>query len=257
MTILPQKNIVQKVGGERVKLNVLIPPGQSPETYSLLPAQMGQLQRADIYFQAGLLFEQSILSRLKDSNLKLKVCDMSSGIKEYEISNGDNHGHFHGEMDPHIWMDPENAGVMAENIKLSLGQSDPEGKEFYAQNCRYFKKELALLDKKISKKLSPFKGRSFYVFHPAFGYFASAYGLKQVAIQSGGKSPSPRHIAGIIKKARRDSIKTIFVQPQFSSKSALTVASSLGGKVVYIDPLAEDYMNNLLTIAEKIAESFK
>ena len=112
-------------------------------------------------------------------------------------------------------------------------------------------------DKKIRDMLAPFKGRCFMVFHPAWGYFAEEYGLEQVPIEVEGKEPGPQALARLIDEARKENIQVIFVQKQFSSRAAETIAKAIHGKVVALDPLAEDYLDNLIAMAESLVEAWE
>ena len=93
------------------------------------------------------------------------------------------------------------------------------------------------------------------VFHPSWGYFARQYGLEQVPIEIEGKAPKPAQLAELIGHAKEQNIQIIFVQPQFSRKSAEVVAREIGGKVVFADPLAEDWLQNLADVAEKFRQA--
>ncbi|MFH1742105.1 MAG: zinc ABC transporter substrate-binding protein, partial [bacterium] len=105
--------------------------------------------------------------------------------------------------------------------------------------------------------LKPYRGESFYVFHPAFGYFGDAYGLKQEAVELEGKAPTPRQLSTLIKKARTENVRIIFVQPQFDKKSAEAVSNSIDGAVVPMDPLAKDVLKNLEEMAMKVGKALK
>ena len=94
-----------------------------------------------------------------------------------------------------------------------------------------------------------------WLFHPAFGYFAQAYGLEQQAVEVAGKTPTPRQLTGLIRKAKADGVTLIFVQPQFDQRSAAVVAKAIGGAVVPMDPLAKDVLANLKTMATKVEKA--
>jgi zinc transport system substrate-binding protein len=111
------------------------------------------------------------------------------------------------------------------------------------------------LDQELKQIFAGEKGLQFMVFHPSWGYLAHDYGLKQVPIEIEGKDPKPAQLKELIKHAKEDGIKVVFVQPQFSTKSAKLVASEIGGQVAFADPLAEDWMNNLRMIAQKFKDS--
>jgi len=156
------------------------------------------------------------------------------------------------EPDPHVWLSPRLARLQAQTICDELRRIDPAHKGDYRKNRDAFHADLDRLDRKIAERLAPLKGRTFYVLHPAFGYFASHYGLRQEAVEIGGKSPPLKHIEEILKQAGGKGVKVIFVQPQFWPKAAETIAAQIGAKVVVMNPLARDYVGNLEDVAEKI-----
>jgi len=163
--------------------------------------------------------------------------------------------HDHGQPDPHFWMNPKNMEIMAGTICEELKRIDPAGAKEYDRNLSLLRADLESLDREIAKKLAPLKGRAIFVYHPAFGYFMDRYGLKQRAVEIQGKSPRAKKLAELIAAARAENVKVIFVQPQFSRRSADRVAKAIDGVVVPLDSLAEDYMSNLRRMAEKIARS--
>lgn len=157
--------------------------------------------------------------------------------------------------DPHVWLDPEQVKIMAGNICSGLAKADPAHAADFAENLKVFREDLDRLDIEIARILSPLKGRTIYVFHPAFGYFCDAYGLRQEAVEAGGKEPGARHLAGLIEAARRENVRVIFVQPQFSQKAARAVARSIDGDVVPLNPLPSDYLAGLREMALTIRKS--
>ncbi|UCD29344.1 MAG: zinc ABC transporter substrate-binding protein [Planctomycetota bacterium] len=257
VSIMPQAYFVERVGGPSVEVEVLVAPGQSPATFEPTPRQMAALAGADVYFRIGLPFEDQLLAAIAAINEGLPVIDTREGIELRPMDEsgheGDDHEHDqHGRFDPHVWLDPELVQVQARNIMAGLAKLNPAGKVEYEKNLRQFQAELADLDSTIAQILAPLKGREIYVFHPSYGYFAGAYGLKQVAVETGGKEPGARQLADLIERAIRDSVRVVFVQPQFSQKSAKTIAEAIGGAVVPLDPLARDYLANLGRMARAI-----
>ena len=165
---------------------------------------------------------------------------------------GEPEGHHHDGTDPHVWLSPPNLRIMAAVMAEAMAAADPENKALYEENLARLQAELEQLHAFIRQELAPFKGSSFYIFHPSFGYFAKEYNLVQQAVEVGGKSPSPRQLSGLIEKARKEGVKIIFVQPQFDTKSAETVARAIGGSVEPLDNLALDVAGNLKTMTAKI-----
>lgn len=260
VSIIPQAFFVEKIGGDRVAVEVLVQPGQSPHTYAPTPRQMARLAEARVYFRIGIAFENGLLPKLHTTMPALPIVDTRDGITLEKMTAQDEeaeaeHGHHGEELDPHIWLDPLLVKKQAEVIKDTLVQLDPEGQPLYEKNFAAFCADLDALHARLSKALAPLRGKSFFVFHPAFGYFAKAYGLKQIAVETGGKAPSARHLASLIDLAKQQGVRVLFVQPQFSQKSAQTVAQAINGAVVPLDDLAKDYFTNMNHIAEAMEKA--
>lgn len=263
VSIPPQAYFVDKIAGDLADVTVLIPPGSSPATYTPKPSQLKAIKKAQIYFTIGVPFEKNWLDRFKSINHKLKIVDMTAGIKKRPLHNPLAHAspeshdehHHHGTLDPHVWLSPKLALILAKNVADTLSQEDPEHQKLYQTNYQAFTKSVRELEAKIAEKLKRIKQKSFIVFHPSFGYFAEAFGLQQVAIEKEGKEPSLRYIKRVIDFARKHNIKTIFVAPQFSQKSARYIAKQIGGKVVAINPLAYEWDKNLLEIAQSFEKA--
>jgi zinc transport system substrate-binding protein len=245
VSILPQVWFVEEIGGDLVEVAVLVGPGHSPATYEPTPKQMAVLEKADLFLAAGVPFEQGLVPRVK----ALPSAPLIAGPEAAA------HDHHH-DTDPHTWLDPVQAMAMADTISGRLQALLPAESETIQARSRELKERLTQIDQQAQEILSPFKGRVFVVFHPAFGHFAAAYGLVQVAVEAGGHEPGPRHLAEVIEEARACGAKSVVVQPQFSRKSAETVADAIGAEILVLDPLAADYEANLVFLARSLAESF-
>lgn len=256
VSIPPQAFFVERIGGERVSVEVLVGPGQSPATYEPTPTQMAALDEADVYFRIGVPFEDALMDRISASMPDLNVVDLRRGITLRPIA-GHGHDHGHGRLDPHTWLDPRLAAVQARTIEQELAGLDPAGAGIYAAGLAALEAELRQVDAQVAAQLEPVKGRQLFVFHPAFGYFADAYGLVQVPIEIEGREPAPRELEEVIELARSRGIRAIFIQPEFSDASARAIASELGAQVVRIDPLARDYLANLREMARKIRNALE
>ena len=255
VSIAPQAYFVERIGGERITVDVLVPPAQSPETFEPTPRQMAALSEAEIFFCIGLPFEERLLQKTSMTNARLQIVDTRKGITlrsmDEEINDNHEHGR-HGRFDPHIWLDPRLVEIQARNIADALIQVDTAGTTIFEKNLAEFQHDLREIDSTIAGILAPLKGHKIYVYHPAYGYFADAYGLRQVAVETGGKEPGARQLADLISRAQKDSVRVIFVQPQFSQKSAKTLAEAIDGAVLPLDPLARDYLANLGRMARII-----
>ena len=245
VTILPQAQLVNKIGGERIAVSVLVPPGIDPHTYELSPGQLKDLSETALYIRVGHIdFEKNWMDRIAGTNKEMLVIDSSQSI---EIINGD----------PHIWLSPRLAKIQAENIARALQEIDPGHREDYAQRLQSVQKELDQLDSDIAATLSPVSGSKFLVFHPSWGYFGRDYGLEEIAIERDGKEPTAKELAELLSWAKNEDIKVIFASPQHSTREAEAVAQELDGKVVIIDPLAGDYFVNLKQVADTMATALK
>lgn len=265
-SIQPQAFFIERIGGERVAVQAMVQPGHSPATYEPTPRQMADLSRARLYFRIGVAFENSFLRKISSTMDTLRIIDTRHGVPMRTMAShvhgeADHHHHWHPHSehtamtDPHIWLDPNRVKIQAQTIADALSQADPAGKETYSKNLAAFITELDDLDGKIRQILEPVTGRTFMVFHPSWGYFADAYGLRQEPIEFEGKDPSARHLAQIIDTARSENIKVIFVQPQFSRSKADAVAAAINGTVLTIDPLARNYIENLESAARAIRDA--
>ncbi len=257
VSIMPQKWFVERIGGGRVSVEVLVGPGKSPATYEPSPNQTAALSAADVFFTIGVPFERVFLSTVESSLRGLIVSDLSMGIEKRRIEGHEHEEHHHTDEspDPHVWLSPAAAKLIAENVYKTLLQLDPAGSDVYDSGFNSLLNDLDKLDAEIERKLKPFAGRTVFVFHPSLGYFTDRYGLKQVAIETGGKTPNAAQLGEIINHAREDRVKIIFVQPEFSEKSAAVIADAIGGMVTELNVLSPDYINNLNKIADEVRRS--
>jgi zinc transport system substrate-binding protein len=245
VSILPVAYFVERIGGTYVDVHVLVGPGQSPETFEPTSKQLVQLGRARAFFSIGVPFEEEILTRIWNNFYDIEITKTGTGIALKE--NDDDKG-----IDPHVWLDPKLAVIIAGNIYIGLVQLDPDRKNIYEGNAAALIKDLTDTDREITELLAPLKGKKLYVFHPAYGYFADAYGLVQVSIEEGGTSPGSKHLAKLIDRAKAEKVRAIFTQPQHSSSSAKTIADEIGADIIVLDPLSRDYLKNLKGIAQRI-----
>lgn len=258
VSIAPQQFIVDRIGGPLVKSHLLVDKGQDPHFFEPSPRRLMELGRARLYFTVGLEFERQLAARLGKSFAGLRFVAMDKGIHKLPMSSSDEEGKMHrGDKDPHIWLSPLLVSKMAGNTADALAEEDPAHAATYRRRLRKLRQDLLAVQSRLRKELLPYKGRTFYVFHPAFGYFAAAFGLRQRAVEEGGHSPSPRQLAALIEQARREQVRIIFVQPEFDQKGAEAIARAIGGTVIDLDPLAYDVLGNFSRIAASLGRSFR
>jgi len=266
VSILPQAYFVERIGAEHVQVDVMVGPGQSPATYEPTAKQLARLAEANIYFSIGVPFEQALLPRIERSFENVTIVDTGMEISFSTAAGGSGHArktdtdghdggddHDHGSLDPHVWLSPRLAKTIAVNIRNALTNADPAHKTEYRDNCAELTADLDELHGKITAMMAPAKGGRFYVFHPAYGHFAAEYGVEQIAVETEGATPGPKHLAKIIEQAEADNVRVLFVQPQFSKNTADMIAKAIGADVAILDPLARDYPSNLLEIARRVS----
>jgi zinc transport system substrate-binding protein len=244
VSVVPQKYVVDRIAGELVRVAVMIPPGASTATHEPSIAQLKALDEAVLYLKVGhpsFPFERAWLDAMLAEHPDLPVLDGSEGL---ESRSGD----------PHVWVAPRHVEQMAIRLEGALGEILPQHRRALTANLAEFRATIDALDTQIRDALAGREGGRFLVFHPAWGYFAAAYGLEQVSIEHEHKEPDPHELAELIELAREQNIGVVFVQPQFDASSAEMLAREIGARVEPLDPLAYDWEANLRRVTAILAE---
>ncbi|MCI0399788.1 MAG: zinc ABC transporter substrate-binding protein [Gammaproteobacteria bacterium] len=261
VSVLPQKYFVERIGGDRVHVSVMVGPGQTPELYEPTAKQMVRMANAQVYFRLGIPFEEVWMGRIAATNQDMLIVNCREGIpiRPTHLINGSrsNVTTIHEERDPHVWTSPPLMRIMAAHIKDTLVALDPTHREEFETNYTRLDHELDDLDREIRTLFANVTTRRFMVFHPAWDYFADTYGLEQIAIENEGKEPGAKSLANAIDQAEAEDISVIFVQKQISATTAQAVAHATGAHIVQIDPLAEDYLENMRFVAKTFADAMR
>jgi len=257
VSTLPQQYFFEQIGADKIKVSVMVGPGQSPTTFDPTPRQMAELASADLYQRIGVPFERTWMPNIASRIPGLKIVDAREEIKLRNLEGKHHHNSAQSEAevakDPHIWTDPLLVKNIADQILTNLIELAPEHTITFTENHRLFVQSMVVLDKKIRQIISRMENHSFMVFHPSWGYFADRYELHQIPVEQEGKSPGAKDLANLIKIVKQKGIKTILVQKQFSQRSAEILADSFDGNVIAVDPLAYDYIENMERVAKAIA----
>ncbi len=268
VSILPQKFFVEKIGGDKVSINTLIPNGASPVLYEPNPLQMKNLEKSTVYFKVGhpnFAFEKRYFNEISNLDNNLQIVDMFSGVSYREFKN-EHHHHSDEEShdenimdkeihtDSHVWTSPENVKIAALNIFNILSKIDSKNTKFYKNNYDIFIEEIGLLQLRITNIFADTKTEKFLVFHPSWGYFADEFNLEQISVEVDGKQPSMKLLLSVIEEARENEIKVVFVQEGFSKSSAKVIAKELDASIITISPLTENWLENLYSVANKIGK---
>lgn len=262
VSIQPQKYFVEQIARDLVTVNVMVPAGASPHTYEPKPSQMKALSSSDAYFKIDDGFEKAWFEKFKNLNAKMVIVNTAEGIQKLAMTEhhhdakADEHDD-DGGLDPHIWLDPILVKTQATHIYDTLVKLYPEHRAVFTQNYDTFMISLDALDVRLRQMLAGVQHRKFIVFHPSFGYFANRYAFEQIPVEVSGKEPKPAELATIITEAQKENAHVVFVSPQFSKKSAETIAKQINGKILTIDPLAYAWQENLLAIAQIFQSELK
>lgn len=259
LSILPQKYFVEQIAGDYVEINVMVPPGVSPATYSPTPKQMINLANSTLYLKSGYVgFELAWMDKIKQTNPGLKIKNCSASIKTiggHTHSHDQDHTHDACGVDPHFWLSPKQAKIISVNILNALVEKWPEKKDFFDRNYNNLIVTIDSLDTYLKKTLNNKTVNKVMIFHPALTYLARDYGFEQISIENEGKTPGAKYMKSIIDTAQKYNIKFIFIQKQFDVENARSIASEIGAEVIEIDPLAENWGAEIIKIADNLKKT--
>lgn len=248
VSILPEAAFVRAVFGDRVRVAVMVPPGYSPESYTPSVAEMADFSDAVLYFSIGVPMESTaLLPMLSKETTHISLADAAREAAPDLLLDGG--------RDPHIWLSLSRVSFMVEAVAEAAGAYDPENAAVYRANADAYIADIQRTDEEARSLLADLACREFLVYHPAFGYFAEEYGLTMYALEQGGKEVTPAELAETVAYAKQKGIKTVFYQAETDSRGAEVLAEEIGGQAVMLSPLAENYLENILIMAEAIASS--
>ena len=258
VSILPQKTFIEKIAGDDFYVNILLPPGASPASFTLLPSQLKDISMSKIWMRIGYIgFEFSWKDKIEQANSDMKVLDLSEElelISTENISQGDNKSA--AGINPHIWLSPKMVKQMSRRITDELSLLKPERKDVYETNYEKFCQEIDILDAEIINMLEKYQGRIVIIFHPILTYYARDYGLVQESLEPAGKEPTPQRMTELINLAKTENIRVIYIQSEIDREQALVFSEEVNGKIIEINPLSPDWAENLKEITRVITENF-
>ncbi len=259
VSIEPLRYIVEAIAGNHFTVKTLMPQGASPETYEPTPRQMMELTKSRAVFRTGTLgFERTKLPKMIDGAGETRLIDLGQGIDTIESDH--HHGH-EGEDadsgDPHLWMSPANLALMANNACKALCALDSAHSGEYKRNLARFHREIEGLDKSLHQQLKPLANRTFLIYHPALGYFARDYGLRQLAVEHDGKDPSPAYFQSLVSRGRQAQVSVVFISKEHAGTAARRLAETLDARVMTINPLDYRIPDQLRLIASSLADQTK
>lgn len=217
-------DFAKEIGGDKIDAYNVVPSGTEPHDWEPTAHDMAKLSNADVLFYNGLGMEHWVDK--VNSSVQINSVALSDYVKVDD------------QLDPHIWLDPENAMNMAEGIYQVLCQLDNENSQYYLDNYNSFKTQLEALDNTFEQQLMPYKNSSIVVAHEAYGYLCSAYGLNQIPIDgvSADSEPSPQKMQEIINYIKDNNIKAVFYEELISKKTAETIAAETDAVLLPLNP---------------------
>jgi zinc transport system substrate-binding protein len=225
---------------------------------------MASLASSPLWLTIGVDFEKALKPKVASLYPKLTIVDTTIGIKYRQLESHRHEGETaeagHAEEsgpDQHVWLGRQSVIAMAGNIRDALSRYDPAGSSTYSKNHDAFVKDINVAFDGLKASLAPLEGKPVFVYHPAFGYFFDEFGIEQEAVETGGKEPTQKALAGLIEEARADGAKVIFVQTQFPVSAAQAVAKAIGGVVEPIDALAPDWLENIKRIGAALTRAVR
>lgn len=250
VSILPQKYFVEKIAGDLVDINVLLPPGSNPRYYSIMPSQMKDISKSSVWLRIGQIpFEKSWAQKIRQTNPNMKVYDTSAKA-DWIISKKDT-VNFKG-VDPHIWMSPLEVKKIANESYKALMKTLPKDSAILTVNYEKWILEIDSLNSELKNYFKNLSQRKFIIYHPSLSYFARDYNLEQIPIEIEGKEPSTRQIRDLIDLAKREKLKIVLLQKGFNMENARQIAREIDGKIEIIDPFDENWDKQLKNISNII-----
>ncbi len=253
VSIPPLGYIFQQIGGENVKIYTLTHAGDNPHTYNLSPQQVLIIAKASIFSDLGLKDDRWISQKVLNVNPHIRVISTLSNLHRFLIGKD-------GNYNPHAWLDVKLYEMMCTNVYYALVKSYPSYEPYFSKNFGRLIEKLEALNSRIEKTLSPYKGRPFVAQHPAWDYFARAYGLgKEYTLENNaGQTITPKEYASIILAMKKYHIKAIIGDPVTPCDMTRTLAAQMGVEIVNVNPVyVEDYVKLMEEIAEKFVEALK
>jgi zinc transport system substrate-binding protein len=255
VSIAPFKYFVEQIAGNDFKVNIMVPSGADPHIYEPFPEQINRLRKSEAYISNGYLsFELTWLDRFYQTNPTMKRLSLGDKIDPIVSKHQHNGDHIEG-ADPHYWVSPKCALIMASSVKELICDLNPSQKQKYEANFQSLVLKIQEVDDKAREYFTGVRNKSFMIYHPNLAYLAREYGLEEIPVEFEGKEPPPSRIKELIDRARRDSLKIIFVQREYDTKNAKAIAGEIGAELKIIDPLSEDWQKSALNIINSLHKS--
>ncbi|WP_461245727.1 metal ABC transporter solute-binding protein, Zn/Mn family [Treponema sp. R6D11] len=258
LSIQPQAWFVSQIAGDKATTITFLPPGQNQHTFEPTPKQIQTLASADAWILSGAEFEIGLRPKVEKVFPNLLIVDGAEGVK-FRLITEDESGGLHNslELDRHTWLGREPAKILAAHVRDTLCIFDKKNAKYYNE---HYKLTIDLIDKEFESleiTLAPLRGKNIFVYHPCFGYFFDEFGIKQSAVEVGGKEPTPRELNNLVTKINEGHAVAIIVQTQFPTGAAKTLAAATGLEIISLDPFATDWLANINQIGNALTRCIR
>jgi zinc transport system substrate-binding protein len=255
VSIAPFKYFVEEIAGNDFTVNIMVPAGADPHTYEPFPEQINKLRKSAGYISNGYLgFEMNWLDRFYETNRTMKRLSLGDSIDPIASTHHHEVGHVES-ADPHYWVSPRCALVMASSVRGLLCKLNPSQKQKYKTNYQLLISKINEVDNNARELFSNVTSKCFMIYHPNLAYVARDFGLEEIPVEFEGKEPPPSRMKELIDRARKDNIRTIFVQREYDTKNAKAIAAEIGAKIILIDPLSENWQKSTTDIINALHKS--
>lgn len=255
VSIAPYKYFIEKIAGDDYLVNVMVPAGANPHIYEPYPDQIISLRKSVAYISNGYLgFEMTWLDRFYEINRSMVRLSLGDNIEPLESVHHHEGDHVE-KVDPHYWVSPQCAMIMAKTLTDFLCKLNPSRKSYYEANYQDLDSIIISVDITAEELFSQYRNRSFMIFHPNLGYLARDFSLEEISVEYEGKEPPPSRLKDLIDRARTDNLKIIFVQKEYDTKNAKAIADEIGAEIKIIDPLSENWESSTLEIIHSLNKS--
>lgn len=246
VTIVTYADFVKNIGGDKVEVNTMIPPNADPHDYEPTPEQITNLSKSDLYFTigSGFGFEDALLERVKSSAERLKVINTATGVKIID-------------NDPHVWLGLSEVRIILNNIAKGLIEHSKKDSAYFSANLNKYLNLILDEEIKIKESFAKTKNNYVLVYHPAWNYFFSKFGITQLGIEKHGKEPNAQDLKDVILLAKKNNVKVVFTEPQFNQESALAIAKQLNGTIDVINNIPSNYLKNLDIVRRNVSRSLQ
>jgi zinc transport system substrate-binding protein len=255
VSIAPFSYFVKAISGNDFKVNVMVPAGSDPHVYEPFPEQISKLRKSVGYISNGYLgFEMNWLDRFYESNRSMKKLSLGNKINPI-VSEHQHEGEHVEGADPHYWVSPKSGYLMASEVKDFLIMLNPNEAGKYQAKYDSLILRIQGLDRTAESLFSTVKNKSVLIYHPNLAYLSRDYGLTEIPVEFEGKEPPPSRLRELIDLARKENIKTIFIQREYDTKNAKAIAKEIGADLIIIDPLSEDWLTSTSDIINAVYKS--